>query len=186
MVFYCIPQDHFAKLRKEINILVHLKVLKPTNNSKWGSPTFCLPKKDNTIWIIHDFHCVNSQIYRKPHPLLCITDTVQKVGRFRYTTYLDLNMGHYAMGLDKDSKNICTIVTPRGSYKYNVLPMGLVIASDMFQVRLSQLLQDTLFVLVYIDDIAIIGANSFANHLLIYHLFPKFKRNIDIKSCFLT
>ena len=58
-----IPQAHYAKLRKEIDCLVQFKVLNPTTNSEWGSPKFCLPKKDNNIRIVHDFHRVNSQIH---------------------------------------------------------------------------------------------------------------------------
>ena len=42
---------------------------------------------------------------------------------------------------------------------------GVVVARDVFQACLSQLLQDLPFVLVYIDNIFIIGANSFADHL---------------------
>ena len=42
------PQGHYAKFRKEIDQLVNLKVLKPTNDSEWGSPIFCLLKKDST------------------------------------------------------------------------------------------------------------------------------------------
>ena len=74
------------------------------SNSKWESPTFYLPKKDNTIQIVHDFRRASSQIRRKPHPLPRITDIFQQVGRFRYVTFLDLNMDYYAMGLDEDSK----------------------------------------------------------------------------------
>ena len=69
-----------------------------------GIPIFCLPKKDNTIRIVHNFRRVNAQTRCKPYPLPYITDTVQHIGKFKYATCLDLNMGYYAMGLDEDSK----------------------------------------------------------------------------------
>ena len=66
------------------------------------------------------------------------------------------------MVLDDDSKKRCTIATPWGSYKYKVLPMGIIVVSDVYQACLSQLLQYLPSILVYIDNITILCATSFA------------------------
>ena len=59
---YRIPQAHLAALRKGIDRLVKLKVLQPVQASEWASPTFIIPKKDQTIRVIHDFCKINRLI----------------------------------------------------------------------------------------------------------------------------
>ena len=153
---YRIPQAHMKALRKEIDRLVQLGVLSPVKEAEWASPTFCIPKKDHTIRLLHDFRRVNKMIKRKPFPLPRIQDTTQQVGTFNFASCLDLNMGYYSMMLNRKAKQICTIVIPWGLYEYNALPMGISIATDVFQARLAGLFSHLPFVLVYIDGIAII------------------------------
>ena len=74
-------------------------------------------------------------------------------------------MGYYGMGLDKTSKEICMIVVPWELYQYKSIPMGMVIANDVFQSRLLSLFRDLPCVLVYIGDIAIICNGTFEDHL---------------------
>ena len=109
---YRIPQAHMKALRKEIDRLVQLGVLSPVKEAEWASPTFCIPKKDQTIRLLHDFRRVNKMIKRKPFPLPRIQDTTQQVGTFNFASYLGLNMGYYGMMLNRKAKQICTIVVP--------------------------------------------------------------------------
>ena len=69
------------------------------------------------------------------------------------------------MTLSKYTRKICTIVTPRGLYEYLSKPMGIVMISDLFQTRLARLFAHLSHMLVYIDDIAIIGYRTFDNYL---------------------
>ena len=46
---YAIPRIHLAAFKKELEHLVKLSVLSPTGSSKWGSPTFIIPKKDSRV-----------------------------------------------------------------------------------------------------------------------------------------
>ena len=54
---------------------------------------------------------------------------------------------------------------PWGFYQYNMLPMGVVVATDIFQARLGDLLGDLPHVVVFLDDILIVSAGSFDDHL---------------------
>ena len=126
---------------------------------------FFIPKKDGRIRIVTDYCKVNKVIKRKAHPLPNIMNTIMSLGSFKYAMCIHLNMGYYAMELDNVAKKICTIVLPWGFYQYNMLPMGVVVATDIFQSRLLNLLGDLEYVVVYLDDIMIIGNGTFEEHL---------------------
>ena len=111
---YPIPKIHEQTLRMEVDRLCELGVLKKTNRSEWGAPTFIIPKKDGTVRFINDFRELNKRIKRKPFPMPNIQDLLLKLEGFRYATSLDLNMGYYHIRLSPDSRKLCTIVLPWG------------------------------------------------------------------------
>jgi hypothetical protein len=47
---------------------------------------------------------------------------------FTFASALDLNMGYYRIKIDADGQKLCTIVFPRGKYKYKRLPKVIKIA----------------------------------------------------------
>ena len=127
-----IPKVHEETLRKEVERLVQIGVLKRVNNSEWAAPTFIIPKKNGTVRFISDFRELNKRIKRKPFPIPKIQDLLLKLEGFKYATSLDLNMGYYHIKLCPFSKRLCTIVLPWGKYEYQKLPMGLCNSPDIF------------------------------------------------------
>jgi len=59
---------------------------------------------------------------------------------------------------------MCTIVLP-WKYEYQKLPMGLSNSPDIFQEKMSSLMQDLEFVHVYIDDLLVLSKGSYEEHL---------------------
>ena len=160
-----IPQAYRKLMKQEVNRLVEIGLLTKIEASEWSSPSFPIPKKDNTIRFVTDFRILNSKLIRKPYPLPLIHDIIQTLGRFVYATCIDLNMGYYSMRLDDESRQKCVTCLPWGLYAYNMLPMGIKVASDVFQAAMAALFADLDCVVVYIDDILIIGAGSYEEHL---------------------
>ncbi len=162
---YPIPHAYIDTLKLEVDRLVKLGVLKKVNRSEWAAPTFIIPKKDKTVRFISDFRELNKRISRKPYPIPKIQDLLLKLEGFQYATSLDLNMGYYHIELNPDSKKLCTIVLPFGKYEYQRLPMGLSNSPDIFQEKMSDLMEGLEFVRTYIDDLLCITKGSFQDHL---------------------
>ena len=171
---YQVPKAHERALRNEVDRLVKIGVLKKVNHSQWGAPCFAIPKKDGTIRFISDFRELNKRVKRTPFPLPKIQDMLLKMEGFQYATSLDLNMGYYHIKLDASSRKLCTIVLPWGKYEYNALPMGLCSSCDIFQEKMSELMQGLEFVRTYIDDLLCITNSTFDDHLV--HLEKVLKR----------
>jgi len=96
---FLIPRIHEETLKKQVERLVKIGVLKRINNSQWAAPTFIIPKKNSTVRFISDFRELNKRIKRKPYPIPKIQDLLLKLEGFKYATSLGLNMGYYHIRL---------------------------------------------------------------------------------------
>ncbi len=115
---YPIPKIHKATLMKEVNRLVVIGVLTWQSLSQWASPSFIIPKKDQTVHTISDFREFNKLIVRKPYPIPEISTTLQELEDFTYATTLDLIMGCYTIKLDLTAAKISSVMFPWGKYSY--------------------------------------------------------------------
>jgi hypothetical protein len=102
---------------------------------------------------------------RKPFPIPKISTVLQELEGFTYATALDLNMGYYTIRLDPDASKICTIILPWGKYSYLRLPMGIAGSPDIFQAKMSELMESLEFVRTYLDDLLCISKGSLEDHL---------------------
>jgi len=160
-----IPRIHEDTIRNEVNRLVELGVLKKVNRSEWAAPTFIIPKKNKTVRFISDFRELNKRIKRKPYPIPNIQEMLLNLEGFQWATSLDLNMGYYHIELSPHSKELCTIVLPWGKYEYQRIPMGLCNSPDIFQEKMSTLMEGLEFVRTYIDDLLSLTKGTFEDHL---------------------
>ncbi len=127
---YTIARIHLEAFKKELDHLVTIGVLSPTGASEWGSLTFIMAKKDGRVHWVIDLGELNKVVLRKHYPLPFIQDILKKRAGYSFFTKIDILMQYYTFELDKESKDLTTIVTPFGKYRYNVLPMGLKFSLD--------------------------------------------------------
>jgi hypothetical protein len=142
-----VPKVHKDTIIKEVESLCQLGVLERQPASEWASPSFIIPKKDKTVGFLSDFLEVNMRQVRKPFPIPQISTVLQEIEGFFYATTLDLNMGYYTIRLDPDASKICTIIFPWVKYCYKRLPMGIAGYPDIFQGKMSELMESLEYVL---------------------------------------
>ncbi len=59
--------------------------------SEWVSPSFIIPKSDQTVRMVSDFREVNKRLVKKPFPIPKISTVLQEIEGFTFETALDLN-----------------------------------------------------------------------------------------------
>ena len=101
---YIIPVAYIKSTKDELQMLFNIGVLTRIKASQWLSPSFVVPKKDNTPRLVTDFRSVNARIKREPFPLPHIQEVLQSISTFKWATVLDLSMAFYAFPLHENSK----------------------------------------------------------------------------------
>ncbi len=140
------PKVHKETIKKEVERLCQLGVIERQPASEWALPSFIIPKKDRTVRFSSDFWEVNKRLVRKPFPIPKISTVLQEIEGFSYATTLDLNMGYYTIRSDSDASKICTVIFPWGKYSYRRLLMGIAGSPDIFQKKVSELMESLEFV----------------------------------------
>ena len=89
------------------------------------------------------------------HLLPRIHDILQRQGKFKMWSVLDMKDGFHQIPLKLEHRDLTTMSTPQGTYRWKVMPMGLKNAPAIFQRIMDYVLKDFDFADPYIDDIVI-------------------------------
>ncbi len=110
--------------------LCEIGVLRPQGATKWSSPTFITPPKNGRTHWVTDLRELDKEVRHQQYPLPNIQDILRKRTGYKFFTKIDISVQYYTFKLDEESKDLCTISTPFGKFKYNRLPMGFKCSPD--------------------------------------------------------
>jgi hypothetical protein len=163
--------------KKEINHLIRKGVLAAQQESEWASPSFIIPKKDGRVRWISNLRQINKVIRHTQYPLPIISDILHKHSGHKFFTKLDINMQYYTFELDKESQDLCTIITPFGKYKYLRLRMGHKNSLDITQAAMENVLSDIDDADIYIDDVGAFSNDWYHNVNLLATILRQLREN---------
>ena len=161
---YRVSSSKSDAMKKEIDEMLKLGVIEPSS-SHWSTPVVLIPKPDNTLRFCVDYRRLNEATVPDAFPMPRIDDLIDRVGKAKFLTKIDLSKGYWQVPLDEEAIPVSAFVTPFGHFQWKYMPFGLRNAPATFQ-RLVQkvLLGLDEFTAAYLDDI-IIFRNSWQEHI---------------------
>ena len=102
----------------------------------------------------------NQAIIRERHPVPTVEETIQEMSGGKLFSKLDLNMAYHQVELDPRSRDITTFAGPDGLYRYKRLLFGVNMATEKFQLIISQVIKGCPGAYNMSDGIIIVGGNQ--------------------------
>ena len=104
-----------------------------------------------------DYRVLNNNTIKNRYPLPLIGESLDRLGRARRFTQLDLTNAYYRMRICEGDEWKTVFQIRYGHFKYQVMLFGLSNALATFQGYVNKILAEKLnvFVIVYLDDILI-------------------------------
>ena len=154
------------KVEAEIDKLVRDGVITKVDYSEWATLIVPVIKSDNSVRICGDFKVtLNPVLEVDQYPLPRIEDIFAALSGGERFTKLDLRHAYLQMLVAEQSRDLLTINTEKGLYRYN----RLVYAPAIWQRTMDTILQGLPGVKCIIDDMIITGATE-EEHLRIGRL----------------
>ena len=149
------PKEH-EELQAQIEDLLAQGHIRPSQ-SPYGAPILFVPKKDGRWRMCIDYRALNKQTIKDRYPLPRIDDLLDRLGKARYFSMIDLASGYHQIAMKEDDIPKTAFRTHRGHFEFVVMPFGVSNAPATFQRLMNKVFAKELdaFILVYLDDILI-------------------------------
>lgn len=156
---YKMSHSEKLKVRDIVEDLLSKGIIRESE-SPYSSPVLLVKKKDGSDRMCVDYRALNKITVKDRYPLPLIDDHIDRLGKCKFFTTLDMATGFHQIRLDDDSVPLTGFVTSESHYEYVKMPYGLANAPIAYQRIISTTLRDFIKsgkVLVYIDDCLILS-----------------------------
>ena len=159
-----LPQAIQVRVRQELDLLVKRGVLIPIHEpTEWVSQMAIVQKANGKLRICIDPQPLNRALLREYYKLPTLDDVLPSLAHAKLFSKLDVKEAFWHVRLDEDSSKLTTMITPFGRYRWNRLPFGLKVSSEIFQRLLTEALEGLHGVFCVADDIVVVGCGKTEN-----------------------
>ena len=102
---------------------------------------------------------LNDSLKSLNYRLLCLENIFANLNGRKLFSKKDLSDGYLHIEVDESCKKLLMINTHKGLYKFDRVPFGVKVASNIFQQRLDAMLPGLDFSVAYLDDLLIRSKN---------------------------
>ena len=158
---YPAPHALRDKIKQEIDIMIKMGVVEPSDNS-YASSLVIVKKPDGSDRYCVDYRKLNAKTSFDSEPIQ--TKIFTRLAQDRYFTKIDLSKGYWQIPMKEDVKHNTAFITHHGLFQFRTMPFGLVNSAATFSRVMRKLLKDLPNVENYTDDI-LVHTQTFEEHL---------------------
>ena len=140
-----------------VNSFVIMEIKVPTDSSNSHSLGHSVFKK---LQICLDPRGLNKALEKEPYYTHSIKEIVGKFHRMKWFTIADFNKGYRMVVLHPDSRKLTTMALDIVRFQWTRLPMGSIVAQDVFQRKLDAIFLDVPGVTGIAVDMTIYGKDD--------------------------
>jgi hypothetical protein len=153
-----VPYALRDKLKTEIERMENLGVIENVvEPTEWVNSLVVVEKNNGKVRVCLDPRDLNKAVLREHYPMKTIEEVAAELNGAKVFSTIDASSGFWQVELDAESSKLVTFNSPFGRYKFLRLPFGINSASEVFQRRMTQALDDIEGVAVIVDDILVWG-----------------------------
>ena len=151
-----VPFPMMDAVKQELDRMVESEVIRPvTEPTEWCAPMVPVPKPNGKVRICVDLQRLNKAVKREHLLLPTLDDIAPSLAGSKLFSSLDAESGFWQIPLEPESQKLTTFISPFGRFCFQRLPFGITSASEIFQRKMQELLQDHEGVEVIVDDILV-------------------------------
>ena len=143
-----------------VNSFVIMEKKAPANSCKIPTNSNSSQGHSKKLRICLDPRDLNEALEREPYYTWSIEEIMAKFHGMTRFTIADFNKGYWMVELDPESRKYTTMALDIGRFQWTRLPMGSVVAQDIFQRKLDGIFLDVPGVTGIADDMVIYGRND--------------------------
>ena len=125
------------ELEEQVRDLLAEGFIRPSH-SLYGAPVLFVPKKDGRWRMCIDYRALNRQTVKDRYPLPRIDTLLDRLGRAKVFSKLDLASGYNQIAMDDSSIYRTAFTTYLGQWEFLVMPFGLCNAPATFHRLMDQ------------------------------------------------
>ena len=157
---------------QEIKSLVELEILEEvTEHTDWVNSCVIVEKDSSNhhapnhtikrkLRICLDLRDLNEALEIEPYHTCSVDEITAKLKGMTVFTVVDFKKGYWMAVLHPDSRKLTCMTLPFGRFQWTRLPMGIVVAQDIFQSKLDAIFIGMEGVTGIADDMVIAGKDE--------------------------
>jgi len=153
------------------------------------SPVHFVAKKDGTWRMVQDYRHINQWMIKNGYPLPLITDILDRVGKRKVFTKLDLRWGYNNVRIKKEDEWKAAFIIHIGAYEPTVMYFGLTNSSTTFQTMMNDLFRDLINqedMVTFIDNILVATDTKEGHDELVEEVLKRLEENnlfVKLEKC---
>ena len=147
--------------------------------SEWAAAPVIVRKKDGTYRYCVDYRSLNNLTRKDSFPLPLIEECLDALADNKFFSTLDMASGYWQVVIDPADRHKTAFITKYGLYEHVRLAMGLCNSPATYQRIMTYVLKNMLWknVLVYLDDLIILGQDFKSHVSALEEVFSRFRQN---------